>query len=985
MISSRWLLLIFLFCFTKPLWGQVSSSTKPIPWVDSLMSQMTLEEKIGQLFMVATFSNKDEKHYASMERLIKQQHLGGLIFMQGNPYDQVKLINRYQNAASVPLLIAQDAEWGLGMRLKQTMSYPRNMTLGAIRDDSLIYDVGKQMGLELRQAGVHVNFAPVVDVNNNSQNPVINYRSFGENKYNVARKGIMISNGMQDNGVIACAKHFPGHGDTDADSHYDLPIINHDITRLDTLELYPFTRLIDEEVKSLLVAHLYIPALDSTPNQATTLSPKVVKGLLRDSLGYDGLVFTDALNMHGVSKYYPPGEVALKAFEAGNDVLLFPSNIPKSAQLIKQAIISGRIREVDLDRSVYRILRAKFEVGLNNFQPLSTTKLDDRLNSPTARLLRKKLYESAITLAKNKDDLVPLRNIEKRKIAYVQIGSGSGNTFDLTLKKYAKVTPFYLRQTFAEGEKQKILSQLKEYDTIIIGIMDMSQRASKNFGITENTRDFCRDLARLGKKTVLTLFGNPYALANFGTEDAVVVAYEAVPDAKRAAAMAIFGGIKVDGRLPVTASAQFTEGAGEVISAPIRFGFGMPAETGMDADYLKKIDSIATLYIRKGAMPGCAVMVLRGNQIVYDQTFGKTEYSSRGSKVHSFDHTYDLASVTKVAATTLCTMHLVERGVLELDRPIKYYLPELSGTNKSNLTIRRLLQHNAGLPGWIPFYIDTYADETRRSLNPDYYSFRVTRSSDYPIGPSLYGTYALQEKVWDQLKAVNVRKTTRVRYSDIGMILVGKIIESVSGMSLDSYADYLFYQSLGMDHTYFNPFYKGKAKFCPPTEADTSWRNAIIQGYVHDPASAIMGGVAGHAGLFSNGYDLMKLLLMIKNGGTYGGERYFRPQTIQAFTKKQLTSSRKGLGWDKPEYASHRTHPTSLYASKETFGHTGFTGTCVWVDPQYDIIYVFLSNRTFPYASNRMLMRENVRTKIMDVVYESMTAYQKKVRFSPNP
>ncbi|MCB0836845.1 MAG: serine hydrolase [Bacteroidetes bacterium] len=987
MISPRWLLFTSLLLFPHFIFSQHRnpSSQEVNPWIDSLMSQMTLEEKIGQLFMVATFSNKDESHYASMERLIKEQHLGGLIFMQGNPTDQVKLINRYQKVADVPLLIAQDAEWGLGMRLKETMSYPRNMTLGAIRDDSLIYDLGKQMGLELSQAGVHVNFAPVVDVNNNSRNPVINYRSFGENKYNVARKGIMVSHGMQDNGVIACGKHFPGHGDTDADSHYDLPIINHDITRLDTLELYPFTRLIDEDVKSLLVAHLYIPALDSTPNQATTLSPKVVNGLLRDSLGYDGLIFTDALNMHGVTKYYSDGEVALKAFEAGNDVLLFPSNIPKSARLIKEAIESGKISESALNQSVYRILRAKMEVGLNKYHSLSTDNLSERLNSPAARLLRKKLYEAAITLAKNKDDLVPLRHIEKRKIAYVQIGDGSGNTFDLTIKKYAKVTPFYLRKSFTEGEKQKILNQLREYDTIIIGIMDMNQRAKDNFGITENTKAFCQDLSRLGKQTVLTLFGNPYALSNFGTEDAVVVAYEAVTDAKLAAAMAIFGGIKIDGRLPVTASSQFPEGTGEVISAPIRFGFGMPTENRMDTEYLAKIDSIAEHYIKKGAMPGCAIMVLKGNQIVYDRSFGKTEYGPKGMPIHSFDHTYDLASVTKVIATTLCTMHLVERGVLDLDRPIKSYLPELSGTNKANLTIRRLMQHNAGLPSWIPFYLDTYTDEKKRSLNPDYYAFYATRSSDYPIGPSLYGTYALKEKVWSQLRDVEVRRTNRVRYSDLGMILVGKIIESVSGMPLNEYADYLFYRSLGMDHTCFNPYSRGMAEFCPPTEADTVWRNAIIQGFVHDPASAIIGGVAGHAGLFSNVYDLAKILLMVKNEGIYGGQRYFNPETIREFTKKQLSYNRKGLGWDKPEYESHKTHPTSLYASSETYGHTGFTGTCVWVDPKYDLIYIFLSNRTFPYASNKILLRENVRTQIMDVIYGSMISYQKKVRLAHHP
>ncbi|MEZ4826855.1 MAG: glycoside hydrolase family 3 N-terminal domain-containing protein [Bacteroidia bacterium] len=957
------------------LYSQNKDEAKAEMWADSLMRKMTLEEKIGQLFMIATFSNKDEAHYQAMEKMISGQHLGGLIFMQGDPESQSRLVNRYQKRSSVPLLIAQDAEWGLGMRLKGVSNYPKNMTLGAIRDDSLLYHMGTRMAYELRSVGVTVNFAPDVDVNNNADNPVINYRSFGENKYNVARKGLMITSGMQDHGVIACAKHFPGHGDTDADSHFDLPLIPHNLARLDTLELYPFNRLVEGGVGAVMVAHLYVPALDPTPNLATTLSPKVVQGLLRDSMGFKGLIFTDALNMHGVAKYYSPGEVSLHAFEAGNDILLFPSDIPRSAALIKEAIENGRVSQTDLESRVRRILIAKYRVGLAEWKSLDEKKALEAVNSVESDLLRIKLYEAAVTLAKNQEDLVPLRNLDQRKIACVQIGAGSGTTFEQTVKKYGEVKFFYLNRNFSAEDKNRLLSQLGGYNTVIISVMGMNNQATDNFGVSTAAKELSGEIAAKIPDTILALFGNPYALRFFGSEDAVVVGYEAVGAAQRAVAMAIFGGSKVDGRLPVTASAQFQQGMGVVVEAPIRFGFAMPEAEKMDSRTLARIDSIARHYVQRQAFPGCAILVMKGNRIVYENAFGKMDYTRQGYPVDTWETMYDLASVTKVAATTLCTMHLVEQGRLDLDAPISRYLPDLKGTNKAGLTVRRLLQHNAGLPSWIPFYTQTYKEPGRHLLNPVYYAYSPSRVAEVQIAPLLFATDTLERFVWEKIKSVEVRNTSRVRYSDIGMVLLGKVVESVAGTSLDEYADEYLFRPMGMSRTMFNPGQKGFGAFCPPTEADTTWRNTIVKGFVHDPASAIMGGVAGHAGLFSNIYDLGKLMLMVKSEGVYGGERYLRQGTIEYFTRRHLDYSRKGLGWDKPEISSRAASPVSDQASASTFGHTGFTGTCVWVDPVSDLIYVFLSNRTFPYPNNHLLMRENVRTLIMDTIYESIDVF----------
>ncbi|MEO0471541.1 MAG: glycoside hydrolase family 3 N-terminal domain-containing protein [Bacteroidota bacterium] len=946
-------------------------------WADSILSSMSLEEKVGQLFMIATFSNKDEQHYQYIESMVRNQHLGGLIFMQGNPASQVELVNRYQATAKVPLMISQDAEWGVAMRLKGTRAYPKNMTLGAIQNDSLLYALGKQMARELRAVGVNVNFAPSVDVNNNPRNPVINYRSFGENKYNVSRKGIMLMKGMQDHKVMACAKHFPGHGDTDTDSHHDLPLIHHNRDRLDTLELYPFMKMMEAGVQSLMVAHLYVPALDSTPNQASTLSPNIVHQLIRENMGYDGLLFTDALNMQGVAKFYPAGEVSLRAFLAGNDVLLFPGDVPRSARLIRHAVERGSITKADLDQRVKRILRAKYSVGLNQREKISTDELPAVFNDLEANILRRRLYQAAVTIPKNDAGLLPLKKLDQRKIAYVQIGGGSGNQMDQSLQKYADVDAFYLRKGFTSGEKAKLFRDIEGYNTVILGLFGMNNRPSQKFGVRASAIQLSKELSEKVPNSILAMFGNPYALKDFGSEDAVVLGYEAVREAEQAVAAAIFGGKAVSGRLPVTASKQFREGMGAQIRLPIRFGFSLPEEQGMDSKVLAGIDRIADRYIDRMATPGCAILVMRGNDIVYEKGFGRTMYGPSGENINPWQHTYDLASVTKVVGTTLCTMYLVERGRLKLDAPISTYLPELKGSNKARLTIRRLLQHNAGLPGWIPFYEKTFIDEKQKMLDPKVYSFQKTGRHTQEIAPNLYVDPKVYDQVWQQIVEVEVRDTERVRYSDIGMIIMARIIERVSGQKMDVLLDKLFYQSMGMDHTYFRPNEKGLAGDCPPTELDTVWRQGVVQGFVHDPAASLLGGVSGHAGLFSNVYDLAKVLMMLKNGGVYGQKRYLRPTTIHHFTRKQIAHSRKGLGWDKPEGSDNkrRRNPASDFASLKTFGHTGFTGTCVWVDPQYDLIYVFLANRTFPYASNRQLARESVRIKVMDKIYESIYAF----------
>ncbi|MDX2284515.1 MAG: glycoside hydrolase family 3 N-terminal domain-containing protein, partial [Bacteroidia bacterium] len=926
-------------------------------WADSVLKTMTPDEKIGQLFMIAAYSNRDEADYAALERSIRAYHVGGLIFMQGNALQQVRLVNRYQQASRIPLLIGQDAEWGLSMRLDSAPGFPRNIALGAISDDSLLYRMGKVMARQLRRTGVQYNFAPVADVNNNARNPVINFRSFGENKFNVARKAWMLMRGMEDHGVMTAIKHFPGHGDTETDSHLDLPLIPHGIERLDTLELYPFYRLIQGGASSVMIGHLHVPALDPAPRQAASLSPRIVQEILRDSLRFDGLIVTDALNMKGVSREHPNGEAALLALLAGSDLLLMPEDLPAAFEAVRNALRQQRLTEDQLDAHLMRVLAAKRRLGLHRWSPIPEAGLVQDLYTVEYEILRKQLFESALTLARNEARLIPFQHLEARSIAYVQIGGGSGNAFERGLAMYAQVTPFYLRKDCSAAERDRLLEQIRSFNTVIVGLFDLNNRPAGNYGVTQAASQLCSALSAPGREVALTLFGNPYALQHLPAPQAVLLAYDPDPAAQAAAAAALFGGKPLTGRLPVTVSAELREGYGIMQPVPVRFGFALPEERGLDRHTLAGIDSIAQSYIARGAMPGCEVLVLRGTDIVYVRGIGRSDYGPQGLDIDPALHAYDLASVTKVAATTLCAMHYAEQGILSLDAPLEQYLPAFAGSNKAALTARQFLQHTSGLASGGIFHHRTYLDRQRHIPDPAIYQYRPDAQFRIPVGPSMYATDSVQRLVWNTIRDMQLYKPV-MRYSDLGMMLLGRMMEAISGEPLDELCARLFYAPLGMSRTWFNPGEKGYAAHCPPTEADTLWRHAVLQGYVHDPSAAMLGGVAGHAGLFSNVYDLAKLMLMIKNGGFYGDRQYFSAQTIGYFTSRQLASSRRGLGWDKPEPGDPGAGPGSRYVSPAAYGHTGFTGTCVWVDPEADLVFIFLSNRTYPFPDSQRLLNE---------------------------
>ncbi len=943
-------------------------------WADSVLGTMTSRQKIGQLFMVAAYSNKTQSHVDTITMLIKDQHIGGLIFFQGGPVRQAIQTNYYQSISKVPLMISIDGEWGLAMRLDSTIRFPRQMTLGAISDEKIIYEMGAEIARQCKRLGIHVNLAPVADINNNSKNPVILSRSFGENKHDVARKTLYYMKGMQDNGVMANAKHFPGHGDTDTDSHKALPVINTSKARLDSLELFPFKHLIDNGLGSMMVAHLYIPKIDSTPNTASTLSSIIVTDMLKTELGFQGLIFTDALNMKGVSSYFAPGIVDVKALLAGNDVLLFPENVPKAIDEIEKAIERNEITLTQIEARVRKILMAKAWQGLDKYTPIDLNNLYEDLNPTVAQWLNTKLFRSSLTLLKNSSEILPFKDLEKNRMASLVINDKKDNLFQKTLGMYAPVSNWAVPSVIEEKLADSLANFLSEYENVIISIHNTTTRPDRNFGISDQTNKLIR---RIQEKTnvILVVFGNPYTIdkLNIGTGvKAVMLAYEDTDIPQQEAAQALFGAIPVNGKLPVTINKNYPIYAGLIMNGGSRLAISMPEEIGLPTASFAKIDNLVAKGIKAGAMPGCQILIAKDGKVIWNKAYGNTTYESKIT-VKTTD-LYDIASITKIASTALLTMKMVEEDKIDLDKKIYRYLPEFKKTNKKDIEIQELLSHSAGLKAWIPFYSETLKNG---GLDPVLYRREPTEGFGIKVADSVYLQTAYAEKIWDVIKDSPVTQSGTMVYSDLGMLIMQRIIEEKSCHKLDDLASEKFYAPLGLTTMGYLPLSRFPLDRIIPTENDTKFRGQLLRGYVHDPASAMLGGVSGHAGLFSDAWDLAVIMQMLMNGGTYGEEKFLKPSTIDLFTKAQHNTSknRRGLIFDKPEPDISKNGPTARNAPPSTFGHTGFTGTCTWADPDNGLVFVFLSNRVYPDAGVNKLATMNIRTDIQQAIYEVLVEY----------
>lgn len=958
---------------------QISYMDAPSPWADSVFAQMSLDEKIGQLFNVAAYSNKDATHQKELEELIQKYHVGGLTFFKGGPMRQAKLTNHYQKLSKLPLMIAIDGEWGLSMRLDSTVRYPWQMTLGAIQDDSLIYQMGFDIARQFRRLGVHVNFAPVVDVNNNPDNPVIFARSFGEDKRNVARKGVAYMKGMQDGRILACAKHFPGHGDTDADSHVTLPVVNHNMERIDSIELFPFKSLIAEGVASVMSAHLYLPQITPNEKVASSLSPKVVDTLLKQRLGFKGLVFTDGLNMGGVSNYQKSEDIDLQAILAGNDVLLLSQNVPEAVKRIKAVLEEDSSLLINIEESVLKILKAKEWLGLQYQQAIKLDHLVEDLNRSKYEYLNRTLVENSLSLLRNKKKLLPIKNLKNERIISVAFTEKGVcyQPFQRSLNLYAKVDTLVYKDLSVT--KQKLLMDtLLNYDKIIISIHKSNKSPWVKAELNNEFKNFI-NILRLRKEVILTVFANAYSLKDFLAAEhvnALLMAYQNSVLAQELSAQLIFGAVKAKGRLPIGISKALPLGIGEDLSRTIRLKYTMPEEVGIESVSLASIDSIVKEGMEAKAFPGAQVYVAKSGNVIYHKAFGKHVYDEEG-EVRKTD-LYDLASVTKIASTLLAIMELDGDGKLSLDDRLGKHLKMTRGTPYEDLVLRNILAHQAGLAAWIPFY-----NKTLHKGQPRYDIYSTAKSDKYPVevAKDFYMIEEYRDTIFYRiLHRAKVNPKKEYKYSDIGYYFLKKVVEKHRKEEIDIYNEDSFYASLGMNYTLFKPLNKFPLEVIVPTEYDKVFRKQQIHGYVHDPGAAMLGGIGGHAGLFSNANDVGKLMQMYLQNGQYGGKEYLKREVLEEYTKCQFCNdsipidpkeNRRGAGFDKPQVHGE-PGPTCECISFNSFGHSGFTGTYAWVDPDEDLVYVFLSNRIYPSAKNKKLLELDIRTRIQEQIYNAI-------------
>ncbi|MFV0468862.1 MAG: glycoside hydrolase family 3 N-terminal domain-containing protein [Dysgonomonas sp.] len=954
---------------------------KMTAWVDSVFNSLTPDQRIGQLITAITTGENTDANKKKLLGYVNDQYIGGIIFLKGTPLNQAELTNLCQSAAKTPLLISIDGEWGLSMRLDNTTRFPKNMMLGAVQDDSLLYYYGKEMARQCKIMGIQINYAPDVDVNSNSVNPVIGLRSYGEEPKIVTRLSRMYAKGLEDGGVLSVAKHFPGHGDTSTDSHYTLPLVEHNRDRLEDVELYPFREYIKSGFGGVMIGHLNVPALDAS-GEPSSLSKAIVTDLLKDKMGFTGLIFSDGLAMKGISDEV---DMSIRLLKAGNDVLLGPISPEKEFAAIKKAIADTILTEDLINEKCRKILKWKYILGLQIKPQIATKNLLDALNTPNAEWITRKLNEKGITLLKNEKNILPLEALDKKNIAVISLGNPKGNKFQRTVRQYANTTDF---SASSDKDLGALKTQLADFNVVIISIHDNKAYSE------DSLRALCD-----GKKSILVFFVTPYQMKNFTATikdaDGVYVAYEDTQFSNDYAGQAIFGGNAVNGKLPVSVDGLYKEGTG-LKTVKERLSYSIPEEVGIPSSKLARIESVIKEGITQKAYPGCQVLIAKDGVVFYNSSFGTFSYSSKQAVTN--DNLYDLASMTKAVATVPAVMKLFDEGKIGQNDKLSKYVAVLKGTDKENITLRQALFHETGLPAFLPYYMaaidensydgklfstkqtslysvefdkNTWA-RTDFKFNPNLISTTPKKGFGLQIADKLYASDSYKDTILQSIADVKLRPSAGYLYSCLNFMLIKEAVENISKMDINSFLQQNFYQRLGAYTTTYKPLDKFVKDNIVPTEKDDFLRKQLLQGYVHDEGAAFQGGISGNAGLFSNANDIAKLCQMFLNQGEYGGERYLSKQTCRAFTITKSGMSRRGLGFDKPDVRNSNANPCSPSTPLATYGHTGFTGTCFWVDPDNQLIYIFLSNRVNEKRSNRKLMSLNIRTRIQEEIYNAM-------------
>ena len=774
----RYLNFILFSLFSTSLLSQSSLVTKDYEnqkiWVDSVYSSLTIDQKIGQLFTIWVATKEGPERMDEIADIIKTNHLGGLIFSLGNVKDQAIATNRFQSISKVPLLIGMDAEWGIGMRLDDAFSFPFNMTLGAIENNKLIYEVGERIGVHSKRLGVHINFAPVVDINTNPNNPVIGSRSFGENKFNVTNKSIAYLKGMQSQGIMGSAKHFPGHGDTSQDSHKTLPTINFDSKRINDVELYPFKELIKNNLSSVMVAHMEVPSLEKKPKLPSTLSKTIVTKILKKKLKFDGLIITDAMDMKGVVDFNKSESADVAALLAGNDLLLMPDDLDQSTLSIKKALNEGVLTTQRLSQSVKKILMAKYKAGLNNNSTVTLENLREDLNSEKDKALLDQLTKESITVIKNESQIVPIKNLSK-KIAYLKMGDSDSDEFFKMLNHYTKVDLIDSNSDF--------LRLIDGYDHIIVGLHKSDETPFESYKFT-STEKSNLELISKSSKVILTVFSKPYALMDIDLTNisSIIVPYQNNAVTQQKTAQLIFGAIGSKGVLPVSINKSFPAGTSIKTTPLKRLSYSHPNNQGFDIKKLNKIDSIVRFAIDEKMTPGAQILVARNGEVVYNKSFGTKTYHSKNNI--EWDDIYDLASLTKILSTVPLMMEEYENENITLETTLSKMFPNKNLNDKSDLSIKEMFSHQSGLFPWIPFYKNTIDSITKKPLDSWY---RTKKSSDFTI--KVNENLFLREDFLDSI-ALDINNSELFEnksyvYSDLPYYYMKSFLEDKNNLNLD--------------------------------------------------------------------------------------------------------------------------------------------------------------------------------------------------------
>ncbi len=957
---GRWILLLALVSMATTSRTQKAPRTPAAPsrvklspeserWVAATLKKMTVDEKIGQVFAVwgfGSFISTESQEYRDLLRDVEEKHIGSFaIQTQGSPlgivrsqvYPTAVLVNTLQSHAKVPLLVAADFERGTSMRVEEGSSFPHAMAVAATGRPEDAYTMGKITAIEGRAVGVPWIFAPDADVNSNPENPIINTRSFGEDPARVSEFVAAFVRGVEENGGLATAKHFPGHGDTNMDSHLDLPTVTSDRAHLDRVELVPFRAAIAAGTGSIMTGHLAVPALEPDPNLPATMSPRISTNLLRDEMHFNGLVVTDALDMGGVTVRYPPGEVAVRSILAGADVLLVPPVLDAALEAVREAVASGRIPMSRLDEAVTRVLRAKAELGLNKSKLVDLDKLAKNFDRPEFDRAALDIADRGVTLLRDDQHILPLDPTKPQRVLLVAVSGDNdpypaGNLENEIRWRLDSLTTVRMDTRFVTAS-MAALPPRDSYDVAIAAIYVRVADRKGSIGLPDDEAAVVDRLLAAGKPVVVACFGSPYLAARFPAAKTWLAAFSTVDVAQRAMGRALFGQIAVHGRLPVTIPGVAALGAGLDLPAnPMKLQAGGAAlDERLQAAY-----SVLDRAVADRAFPGGVLAVGIGNHLAV-HPFGRQTYDRDAPEIEP-DTIYDAASLTKPVVTATLVAMQVEAGRISLDLPLARYIPEWnSGPNpdwRKTVTVRHLLTHSSGLPAHKDYFLTLHS--TRE------FAAAICREPlEYAPG-------------------------TKTVYSDLGFILLGEILYRATGKTIDELARERIFSPLDMVDTMFNPP-KSLAEDIPPTEKDTTYRKRLLKGVVDDENAYAMGGVAGHAGMFSTAPDLAAFCQMLLNGGIYAHQRLLNRAIIAQFTAPSpRAAGARTPGWMAPTANSS----SGRFFSPRSFGHLGFTGTSIWIDPERQLFVILLTNRVYPSRDNDKIVA--VRPAVHDAVMQGL-------------